>query len=45
MKGESGEDVKAENGKVKTVYDLQGRKVNSPSNGLYIVNGKKAYIK
>ena len=26
------------------VYDLQGRKVNQPSKGLYIVNGKKLVI-
>ncbi len=38
-------DVKAENGKVKGVYDLQGRKVDNPTNGIYIVNGKKVFIK
>ena len=27
------------------VYDLSGRRVNNPSKGLYIVNGKKVYIK
>ncbi len=27
------------------IYDLQGRKVNQPSRGLYIVNGKKVMIK
>ena len=27
------------------VYDLQGRKVTTPSKGLYIVNGKKVVIK
>ena len=27
------------------VYDLQGRKVVNPSNGIYIVNGKKLVIK
>ena len=27
------------------VYDLQGRKVNNPGKGLYIVNGKKVVIK
>ena len=26
------------------VYDLQGRKVNSPTKGLYIINGKKIVI-
>ena len=38
-------DVKAENGKVKGVYDLQGRKVDNPTNGIYIVNGKKVFVK
>ena len=37
--------VKAENGKVKTVYDLQGRKVENPTNGVYIINGKKVIVK
>ena len=27
------------------IYDLMGRKVNNPSKGLYIVNGKKYFIK
>ena len=27
------------------IYDLQGRRVDHPSNGFYIVNGKKVYIK
>jgi hypothetical protein len=35
------DEVKAENGKVKAIYDLQGRKVVTPSNGIYIVDGKK----
>ena len=38
-------DVKAENGKVKGVYDLQGRKVDNATNGIYIINGKKTLIK
>ena len=38
-------EVKGENGKVKTVYDLQGRKVENPTNGVYIINGKKVVIK
>ena len=39
------DEVKCENGKVKTIYDLQGRKVNTPSKGLYIINGKKVLVK
>jgi hypothetical protein len=27
------------------VYDLQGRKVENPVSGLYIVNGKKVFIR
>ena len=37
--------VKGESGEVKAIYDLQGRKVDAPSKGLYIIDGKKAYIK
>ena len=39
------EKVKAENGNVKTIYDLQGRKVDTSSKGLYIINGKKVFVK
>ena len=46
------EEVKTENGtngrsesKVKAVYDLQGRKVENPSKGIYIINGKKVIVK
>jgi hypothetical protein len=39
------EEVKGENGNVKTIYDLQGRKVENPSKGIYIVNGKKISIR
>ena len=39
------EEVKGENGNVKTIYDLQGRKVVNPKEGLYIVDGKKVFIK
>ena len=39
------DEVKAEGGKVKAIYDLQGRKVVNPSNGIYIINGKKIFVK
>jgi hypothetical protein len=39
------EDIKDENGNVTGVYDLQGRKVENPSKGIYIINGKKTLIK
>ena len=39
------EEVKTENGAVKAIYDLQGRKVVNPTSGIYIVNGKKTVIK
>ncbi len=39
------EEVKGENGNVKTIYDLQGRKVEKPNKGLYIIDGKKVFIK
>ena len=29
----------------ENVYDLQGRRVEKPTKGLYIVNGKKIVIK
>ena len=36
------EEVKGEEGKVKAIYDLQGRKVVAPvKGGIYIQNGKK----
>ena len=37
--------VKTENGKVKTIYDLQGRKVDNPTNAIYIIDGKKVLVK
>ena len=39
------EDVEAEGERVQTIYDLQGRKVEVPSEGLYIINGKKVVVK
>jgi hypothetical protein len=32
-------------GEAKEYYDLSGRRVAQPTKGLYIVNGKKMYIK
>ena len=37
--------VKSEEIKEKSYYDLQGRRVQQPTKGLYIVNGKKVIIK
>ena len=39
------EDVKGDGVNVEAIYDLQGRKVENPSKGLYIINGKKVYVK
>ena len=39
------EDINAENGNVKTIYDLHGHRVENPTGGIYIVNGKKIFIK
>ena len=40
------DEVKGENGKVKTIYDLTGRRVNEIAKpGIYIVNGKKVLVK
>ncbi|MBQ5895419.1 MAG: family 20 glycosylhydrolase [Bacteroidaceae bacterium] len=39
------DEVKGESGNVKAIYDLQGRKVDTPSKGIYIINGKKIFVK
>ena len=40
------DEVKGEDGKAKTVYDLQGRKLDKVvAPGFYIVNGKKTLVK
>ena len=39
------DEVKGENGKVKGIYDLQGRKVANPTKGIYIIDGKKVFVK
>ena len=39
------DELKGENGEVKTIYDLQGRVVENPTSGIYIIDGKKVIIK
>ena len=39
------EKVKTENGNCKTIYDLQGRVVENPTSGIYIIDGKKVLVK
>ena len=40
------EEVKTENGEVKAIYDLTGRRVEAiTAPGIYIVNGKKVLVK
>ena len=38
-------DVKTENEKAATVYDINGRMVENPENGIYIVDGKKVLLR
>ena len=38
-------DLKTENGDVEGIYDLQGRRVENPTKGIYVVNGKKILVK
>lgn len=38
-------EIEVETATVDDCYDLQGRRVLRPSNGIYIVNGKKVFIK
>ena len=39
------DELKGESGEVKTIYDLQGRVVENPTSGIYIINGKKVVVK
>ena len=39
------DELKGESGEVKTIYDLQGRAVENPTSGIYIIDGKKVVIK
>jgi hypothetical protein len=39
------DELKGDNGEQKTVYDLQGRVVENPTSGIYIIDGNKVIIK
>ena len=39
------DEVKGENGNLKAIYDLTGRKVEVPTKGIYIIDGKKVFVK
>jgi hypothetical protein len=39
------QDLKLSTANSLQVFDLQGRRVDNPTKGLYIVNGKKVIIK
>ena len=40
------EDVKAESGEENGIYyDLNGRAVENPANGIYLIDGKKVLVK
>jgi hypothetical protein len=40
------EEIECEDGDVRVeIYDLAGRKVENPTKGMYIVDGKKVFIK
>lgn len=39
------ESIASQNTEPKTIYDLSGRRVQNAGKGLYIVNGKKMFIK
>ena len=39
------DELQGENGKAKTIYDLSGRAVENPASGIYIIDGKKVYVK
>ena len=38
-------EVEGENAEVKGIFDLSGRRVENPTTGIYIVNGKKVLVK
>ncbi len=38
-------EVNAAEGEETVIHDLQGRRVSRPHNGVYIINGRKVYVK
>ena len=38
-------EVKCEEANVKAVYDLAGRRIENPTRGIYIIDGKKVLVK
>lgn len=39
------EDINSENNGETNIYDMQGRRVKHPVRGIYIINGKKTYLR
>ena len=39
------ENIMTDNTKSDAIYDLMGRKVETPDNGIYIINGNKVLVK
>ena len=39
------DEVKAANNKAPIIYDLSGRRVHKPTKGVYIIDGKKVFVK
>jgi hypothetical protein len=38
-------EVNGEDENIKAIYDLTGRKIETPNKGIYIINGKKVLVK
>ncbi|MDE7427449.1 MAG: hypothetical protein K2M79_06585 [Muribaculaceae bacterium] len=46
VRGDSGiEEITIEDNGQSVIYDLQGRRVAHPVNGVYIINGRKIYVR
>ena len=39
------DEIKTEEGNIENVYDLMGRKVENPTRGIYVIDGKKILVK